>query len=323
MNKEKKDLQQKVIELEDRQRRDNLVIEGISDSERESKKECESKARNFMRNDLKINGANQLVLGRVHRMGRYNANKCRPTIVKFDRFKERERVWNKRKAAPEGTRLKENFSKETEKSRSKLFPIMFAARKKNYFAKVDGNKLIIRNTAGVDITCTVDTLNKLPADLNPATLFTPTKDNVTLFYTVNSPHSNFHKCEFVEGDKVYSCVEQYYVYSNAVSANEPQVAEQVYKATDPAYIKSLGKDLSVEMDTKKEHLKKGMLLKYSQNPDLLALLKSTNDNRLGEANPFDKYWGTGIRMTHEDAFNTSKWADNWCGKLLEEVRDEL
>ncbi len=324
VKKEKNDLKQKVIELEDRSRRDNLVIEGLEDSEKEGPAMCEKKARTFMKETLDIDRADDLVIGRVHRMGQYNKDKPRATIVKFDRYKDREEVWNKRSKVPKGKGLKENYSKETDKARSQLFPIMKAARTKGYFSKLEGNKLIVsKREEGINITCTVDSLENLPEDLKPENLFTPTQGNVTLFYTRHSPHSNFHKCSFQEGSKHYSSVEQYLVYQNAITAGKNSLANKVYQATDPAFIKYLGKDLVVDMDTKKEHMRNGMKLKYTQNQALQQLLKDTGSNTLGEANPYDHYWGTGVRMSDKNAFDVKKWKDNWAGKLLMEVRDDL
>ncbi len=322
--REKNELKQKVTELEDRQRRDNLVIEGLEDTEKESAKMCENKARSFMKNDLKMNNADKVVIGRVHRMGRYSADKPRATIIKFDRYKEREAVWQRRSKVPNGKRLKENFSRQTERDRSKLFPIMKAARNHGYFSKLEGNRLIVsKSDENVHLSVTVDTLSDLPADLQPDKLFTPSKDGVTLFYSRYSPHSNFHKCQFVEGGKEFTSVEQYLVYHNALSAGNTSVANKVLNLEDPAQIKSLGKDLVVDYDTKKEHMRKGMMLKYGQNQDLQDLLKDTGNNKLGEANPHDSYWGIGLKMSDKDAFSVAKWKDNWTGRILEEVRDEL
>ncbi len=95
---------------------------------------------------------------------------------------------------------------------------------------------------------------------------------------------------------------------------------------DPAVIKSLakGKFDNIPLDTKQETVKKGMLLKYGQNDDLLELLVDTGTSVLAESSPFDKTWGTGVRITHENAHKQRTWeGQNLHGKLLEEVRREL
>ncbi len=319
-------VRQRVIELEDRSRRDNLVIDGLNDESKESSIDCEKKVVKYMKNSLKVENAEDISIGRVHRLGRFKEGKTRQTIVKFDKFKDREKVWSKRSKAPRGKALKENFSKETEKERSILFPIMKAARNLKYFAKLEGNKLIVsnENTGGdVNMSVTVDTLGKLPEELNPEKLFTPSDENSVLFYSKFSPHSNFYPCKFREDNTIFNSVEQYFVHHNAVSANDRVLANKVLNITDPAVIKSMGKGLTVDLDTAKEHMRKGMLLKYRQNALLRLQLLTTGNRDLGEANPHDSYWGIGMRMSDKNAFKKTAWKDNWTGRILMEVRDEI
>ncbi len=205
---------------------------------------------------------------------------------------------------------------------------MRAARSKGYYSKSEGNKLIVRDTennTGVHVACTLDSLDKLPPDLNPAKLFTVCKNNVTCYYTLFSPHSSFAKCEFTEDGYTYTSLEQYIVRRNALIVNDSVLARRVMGIDDPATIKSLskGKFDSIDLDTKQNTVKKGMLLKYSQNDDLLELLKDTGTTVLAESNPFDKTWGTGLRITDANAHSQQWEGQNLHGKLLEEVRAEL
>ncbi len=95
---DKADMKNKLTDMEDRSRRDNLVIEGLSDTQGETPRQCEEKAKTFFKDTLKVNNADNLVIGRCHRIGKFDANKCRQTIVKFDRFKQREAVFQKGKS---------------------------------------------------------------------------------------------------------------------------------------------------------------------------------------------------------------------------------
>ncbi len=324
-NAERVELKHKVIDLEDRSRRDNLVIDGLSDSQGESKNDCESKARTFMQKTMKIHNAQKLCLGRVHRLGQYRPNKTRPTIIKFDLYKQREAVWNGRRNLPSKSpiTIKENFSKETDKARVHLMPIMRAARKLDYFAKMEGQRLIL-SKGDFNAVVTMDTLENLPSELNPEKVFTPCKNNVTLFYTVNSPHSNFYPCKFVENGKDYNCVEQYFVYKNATCAGDNAIAQKVMKLEDPVAIKNCGKGIRpLDNDIKMENMKKGMSLKYSQNEYLLKCLRDTGSTTLAEANPHDSYWGIGMSLNNDRAFEGSWDGQNITGKLAMEVRSEL
>ncbi len=229
---QKKVLQSKVCELEDRQRRDNLIFEGIPDTQGESAKDCEKNTRKHLKETLKVPGSDKLCIGRVHRLGKFKDGQNRQTIVKFDRFPDRQKVWSKGIEQPSTsqTKVKENYSKESEKARSKLYPIMKIARSKGYFSKLEGHKLIVRDTTGgsnVNVTCTMDTLDQLPNDLDPSKLFTPTKDGVTLYYTIFSPHSSFFPCTFHEGGIKYNSLEQYIIHRNAIDIKDHKLATKI------------------------------------------------------------------------------------------------
>ena len=69
---------------------------------------------------------------------------------------------------------------------------------------------------------------------------------------------------------------------------------------------------------------KYVLLQFSQNPDLLMQLLSTNNTTIVEASPFDKTWGIGLDAYHPDATNEYRWKGlNWLGQALTEVRHKL
>ncbi len=325
---EKIELRNKVIELEDRQRRDNLVIEGLPDKKGETPRQCETEARKFIKNTLDVPNADKIVIGRCHRMGAFKEDKCRATVIKFDHYKQRESVWSKGKGLPnESTqKVKENFSKESEKARTKMYPIMKAARSKGYYSKLESNRLIIRDhDKGINLSCTMDSLHQLPDDLNPEKLFTPVKNNITCYYTLFSPHSSFYECSFDEDGFTYNCLEQYYIRKNAISMGEHVLANKVMGIRDPAVMKSMskGKFDNLDLDIRQNHLKEGMKLKYTQNDRLMDLLKDTLGTTLVESSPFDLTWGSGLRITHVNAHSGNYEGQNLHGKLLMEVREEM
>ena len=66
-----------------------------------------------------------------------------------------------------------------------------------------------------------------------------------------------------------------------------------------------------------------MTAKFSQNPDLASVLRSTGTTELGEATR-DRYWGIGRALGDPSVFSKEGWKGrNKCGELLMEVRDEL
>ncbi len=191
---ERNSLKHKVTDIEDRQRLDNLVIDGLTDEQGEKPDKTAQKTRDFFKDTLKLNNPQNIVMGRCHRLGAFEAGKDRQTIVKFDLYKQRQRVFEERIKLPTDSdhKVKQNYSHATEQARVQLYPFMKVARKLDYYAKLEGGRLTIRSRdKNINISVSLDTLEKLPEDINPAKIFTPCKNDVTLFYTYHSPPFQF------------------------------------------------------------------------------------------------------------------------------------
>ena len=55
----------------------------------------------------------------------------------------------------------------------------------------------------------------------------------------NSVLSNFHACEFSEGDLFFNCVEQYYSYHKATFFEVDLAKKQIMEFTDPVQMKRI------------------------------------------------------------------------------------
>ena len=87
-------LQRKVLDLESRSMRDNLVFHGLPESTPE---DCESLVRTLLKEELGMGEfeTREIIFDRIHRIGR-NENQrpgyIRPIVAKFHRYSEREQV---------------------------------------------------------------------------------------------------------------------------------------------------------------------------------------------------------------------------------------
>ena len=72
-------------------------------------------------------------------------------------------------------------------------------------------------------------------------------------------------------------------------------------------------------------MKRGVLAKFSENPDLATKLKSTGTKTFLECNPYDAFWGTGMSLTDTAALTDLKQikGKNMLGKILSEIRKQL
>lgn len=94
--------------------------------------------------------------------------------------------------------------------------------------------------------------------------------------------------------------------------------EEIRRAKKPRLAAEIGRDRRRPLRRDWESVKDGVMLdalraKFSQHPDLRALLLSTGDARLVEHTERDAYWGDGGDGSGE----------NRLGRLLMRVRDEL
>ena len=135
LTSENKQLKQQTNKLENYSRRSNVVIRGLQEEENEPLSTCEQKAKQFFRDELKLeeNTVKQLKFVRCHRLGSSSRNQNtnrrfpqkRPIIVRFHDYSEKSLIWNARSnIRSQHVFLSENFSGDTEYNRRKLYPTL-------------------------------------------------------------------------------------------------------------------------------------------------------------------------------------------------------
>ncbi|AYZ14384.1 NADAR family protein [Chryseobacterium arthrosphaerae] len=141
--------------------------------------------------------------------------------------------------------------------------------------------------------------------------------------------SQWYPSKFEEDGVLYKTAEHYMMAEKARLFNDYEIAEEILQAQTPNQAKSLGRkvknfDAQLWDDHKYEMVKKGNLLKFSQNQKIRKFLLSTGKKILVEASPYDKIWGIGMLETDHRAENPLLWnGENLLGFALMEVRDEL
>ncbi|KAK9747069.1 hypothetical protein QE152_g5574 [Popillia japonica] len=137
------DLENKIEYLENQTRRNNIVIYGVPEDDRETWEATEIKATDIIKNYIKvdISGAD---VERAHRIGKKVDNEERPIIVRFVNYKYKERILKCAKNLA-GTRfaVTENFSARILQQRKLLKPYLMEAKKAGKRAHLKYNKLII------------------------------------------------------------------------------------------------------------------------------------------------------------------------------------
>jgi hypothetical protein len=127
---------EKILDLQSRSMRENLVIRGISEDTNESWQDTEQKVINFMKKEMKIDDAESLMIDRAHRMGTKVANKPRNIVVKFISSKSKDKIFKnvKNLAGKKQYSVQEQLPQEIQERRNRLWPKYKEAKEK---AKTD------------------------------------------------------------------------------------------------------------------------------------------------------------------------------------------
>ena len=322
-------LKERMIQAESYSRRDNLLFEGIKETQGEN---CEQKILDIIVKDLKISDAHQKIrFTRVHRLGGRNpnnVNKARPIIAKFHFFKDRQLVWDSRRKL-KGTNvwLSEDFPVEIRNRRQVLYPVFQSAMKMdNLNASLVADKLFINRQM-----YTTETLHRLPEGLRLENTSLRIEKDICFFYNRASPLSNFFPAPVTIDGISYKCSEQYYQFRKAETLGDEGAAMKILTADDPVTYKRLGdqatrtKESAQRWDAEKlSVMEKVNIEKFSQNGHLRTVLLSTGQMTLAEASPKDTFWGIGIPMSDKRKVKQQQWpGENNLGKILMKVRHLL
>lgn len=139
--------------------------------------------------------------------------------------------------------------------------------------------------------------------------------------------SNWQPSKFVVAGITYNCGEQYMMYQKAIIFNDIDTANKILNESQPSKQKSMGRlvknfDPQRWDDIKYELIKKGLIEKFKQNPELKSYLLSYKGYTIVEASPVDRIWGIGY-YENDAIKNINSWGENLLGKILTELTLEL
>jgi ribA/ribD-fused uncharacterized protein len=163
------------------------------------------------------------------------------------------------------------------------------------------------------------------------------KQDFVFFFRSASPFSQWHPAIFHAKSVVdekkpireFVCAEQYMMAEKALLMGDTEAYNQIMIELNPKKQKALGRKVK-NWDEKKwksrreEIVLAASLAKFSQNEKLKQILLSTGTKELVEASPYDKIWGIGLKASHPNAKNKSKWKGlNLLGQALVKAREKI
>jgi hypothetical protein len=143
------------------------------------------------------------------------------------------------------------------------------------------------------------------------------------------PFSNWYPSKFSVDGVTFNCGEQYMMYMKAITFEDHEIAKQIMKTDDPAKQKALGRLVKNYDDNywsviRFDLVKKGLIEKFKQNPELKKYLLDRKDKIIVEASPYDRIWGIGYDQYDPNILEQKdNWGQNLLGKVLMLVAREL
>lgn len=141
--------------------------------------------------------------------------------------------------------------------------------------------------------------------------------------------SNWYPSKFTVNDVDFSSMEQYMMYKKAVCFGDKDMADKILATDDVAEIKAFGRLVANYNESYWNGVRRivvfeGLTAKFSQNEDLKAKLKATENSILAECAVRDRIWGIGLSMNDPDRLKIDKWeGQNLLGYALMMVRERL
>lgn len=324
--------QLELLKLQAHSRKNNLIIEGLTESDADPVPEDEAleKVKTFFLDTFDLK---DLSLDSAYRLGklREGSKFPRPILVKFLWPRDRETVWKARLTLANDREskvfIKEDLPPKLRAQMSALLKVaQVAKRYPNSFRNVIVKDFKIQVNGS---SYSADQLESLPRKLRPSEFSTPGNTDAVVFYGSSSRFSNHYHSIFEWDRKSFSSMEQYLAFRRAKIAGRRDLANKAMNSDDPAESKRVMNELRSSptepkwLEERHDILYSGLLAKFAQRADLMNYLLESENRQLGEASR-DKTWGIGLTLLDKNVLSPRHWqGGNLLGTTLMEVRQEL
>ena len=137
------DVSNKLVELEDRSRRNNLRIDGIKESPNETWETCENKIQDIIKEKLDIE--TNVEIDRCHRIGKKREGRPRTLVCRFTKYKDKQCILNNaKKLKGTGIYMYEDFSQDTMELRKCLWEQVLEYRRQGKFAYLNYRSIVVK-----------------------------------------------------------------------------------------------------------------------------------------------------------------------------------
>lgn len=141
-------LSEEMLDLQSRSMRDNLLFHGIKECETfdaRRQENCADAIIQFCTDQLKLENASEIRIDRAHRLGKFNAEKTRPIVVKLNFYPDKVKIKQKASAMlrESNQRVSDQFPREIQERRRILYPELKKALDQGKRAYLSYDKLYV------------------------------------------------------------------------------------------------------------------------------------------------------------------------------------
>ena len=141
---ESKQMREHMLKTESQERRNNLILDGCPQHQRESREDCLNIVYKVLEDHMEIDSPRNIRIDRCHRMPAQNKQKTMPIIFKVRYYPDHEKIWEaRRKLKGSGIFISEDYPSEIKKRRQILQPIMRKAQQEGHRSSLSYDKLYI------------------------------------------------------------------------------------------------------------------------------------------------------------------------------------
>lgn len=145
----------------------------------------------------------------------------------------------------------------------------------------------------------------------------------------SSCFSQWFPAHFTENGQHYPSAEHYMMAAKARLFGDDICVQKILANPDPSAAKALGRTVQgfteeLWLAEREQIVLQASLLKFAQNPAMLAFLMASKGKVLVEASPLDRIWGIGLSATDTAANHPEQWQGlNLLGFALMKARNQL
>ena len=249
LKQELKEVRIRITSLENKALDKHLIFHGIEEDLGNEREDLASKIYQEISPTInreteadRIQVASEIEIIRARRLGKKEDNRVRPISVEFSNKFDVEQIYANRFDFNEGIYVDRQYSKETDRNRRLLRPILQAAKKLPEYKGLCRLEEDVLNLNGTRFT--KENLHELPPKLNITEITTKKNANVIGFFGEICPFSNFYPCKFYYKGIEYHSSEQFIQHEKAKFFGDKFTERAVLSAETALACKRAGREVS-------------------------------------------------------------------------------